>query len=290
MGPGRTTVGLTGDQATEPYPVHHSLRRLKTGLIELLRFLAPVLALFLLWEWAVGAGLLNGRVLPPPSQIFAKAVDLSGPGPSPALSYLLWKHLAKSAIRAATGFAVGAGSGLMIGLLMGAFGPVYRFFLPILGLFAPIPTFAWTPAFLIALGRGDKTVIAVITMAAFIPTVYNTIEGPRSVTKNHIWAIQMMGAGQWRVFTNVLLPGSAPYLITGLRQAVGFSWRALVVAEMMGANSGIGYMIFASRQFMVVSQMFLGLVLLGLGGFLTENLVFGIIERYTVRRWGMVRS
>ena len=81
-----------------------------------------------------------------------------------------------------------------------------------------------------------------------------------------------------------------PQVMTGLRLAVGLAWRALVVAEMLGADSGVGYMIFAARQHMATAQMFLGIAIIGMGGYLSERILLGTLERRTVERWGLVRQ
>ena len=169
---------------------------------------------------------------------------------------------------------------------------LHRVFSSILSLFISVPTLAWVPLLLVTLGPGEETVIIAIFLGSFFPIVYNTLNGIRSVDKHHVWASQIMGADKATVFFEVLLPGSLVSIITGLRLAIGYSWRALVGAEMLaaGISAGVGQMIYAARAFNDVEAMFAGLVIIAIGGLLLDRLLMDPIERKTVEKWGMVKE
>ena len=100
-----------------------------------------------------------------------------------------------------------------------------------------------------------------------------------------------MGADRKIIFLEVLLPGASVSIITGLRLAVGYSWRALVGAEMLASISGgIGRMIYAARAFNDVNTMFTGLIIIAVGGLLIDHLVLGWLEKKTIEKWGMVKK
>jgi NitT/TauT family transport system permease protein len=150
----------------------------------------------------------------------------------------------------------------------------------------PLPAVAWTPIFLVTLGRGDATIVCVCFLGAFFPILYSTIQGVQAISRHSIWVVRSMGASGVDVFFKVLLPSSLPTVLTGFKLGLAHSWRTLVAAEMLAAASfGLGYMIFAARAYADVSSMFVGIAMLAMMGFLLEHILFGSIERATIRRW-----
>jgi NitT/TauT family transport system permease protein len=100
-----------------------------------------------------------------------------------------------------------------------------------------------------------------------------------------------MGADEKRLFWKVIIPGASPFIIAGMRQAFLRSWIAVVGAEMIAASDwGLGWVIFDSKEYLETNIMMAAIVVIGLIGFLFERLVFGSIEKFTVYRWGMVRT
>ncbi len=249
----------------------------------------PIVGLLLIWEAVSRAGLLDPRLIPPPSRIVQTAARLLRAGPGQQGGVLL-PFLYLSARRALIGFSLGAATGIALGILFGLVGVLQWLSRPLISMLLPVPMLAWTPVFLLALGRGDATVIAVILADTLFPVLYNTTAGVRGISRPHVWAIQSMGGTTWDVVRLAWIPGMLPHVMTGLRLAMGLAWRALVVAEMLGADSGVGYMIFAARQYMATPQMFVGIAIIGLGGFLSETVILGRLERRTVERWGLVRG
>lgn len=246
-------------------------------------FLLPFAAVISVWEVIARLGAINPNLLPPPSQIFLSFLDLT------LKSKVLHVHLYESLYRMLAGFLLGTSAGICLGMLMGASKTVRQLFSPIIALFISIPTIAWVPALLITVGVGSKTVILAIFLASFFPLTYSTMNGIRSVDKQVIRAAQITGASTTKIFWHVLLPGALTALIPGLRLAVGYSWRALVGAEMLAATKwGIGHMIYAARAFYVVKVMFVGLAIIGIVGFLMDRLLMDWIESRTIERWGMV--
>ena len=250
---------------------------------------APILILLAMWEALSRLRILDASLFPPPSRILATAVTLVGLGPGHPQDILL-PFLAISLRRIAIGFVIGAVAGVAAGMLIGSVKALRWLVRPIISMILPLPMLAWVPIFLLALGRGDGTVIAVIVADVLFPTLYHTIAGIRSIRRHHEWAVLSMGGSRWDVARLAWIPGMLPQVITGLKISAGLAWRALVVAEMVGADSGIGYMIFAARQYMATSQMFLGIAIIGAGGYLTERVLLTALERRTIYRWGLVRE
>jgi NitT/TauT family transport system permease protein len=247
-------------------------------------FLLPILGLLAVWEIAVRSGLADSTILPSPTMIIARGWTLLDPR-HPGQSILL-VHIAVSLWRALTSFVLACVVAIPLGFLLGLSSSAHRATSPLLSLLLPLPAVAWTPVFLVAFGQGDVTIIAVCFLGAFFPILYSTIQGVRGISRHSLWVVRSMGAGPADIFRRVLLPGSLPALISGLKLGMAHSWRTLVAAEMLAALShGLGYMIFAARSYMDVSTMFVGIVCLAIIGMLIEHAVFGPLEALTVRRW-----
>jgi len=254
--------------------------------VRLFQFLLPFLSIAILWESIVDFEIVNPRLVPSPLQICIKLYQLTTPEP------ILINCLYESFLRLILGYGLGAFLGISVGILMGINKFFYRTLSPILSLLIPVPTLAWVPLLLITLGIGNETVIVAIFLSSFLPVVYSTMNGIRGIEKQLIWASHIMGADKVTVFFDVVLPGALVSIITGLRLAIGYSWRALVGAEMLatGISWGIGQMIYAARAFSDAKAMFAGLVIITIGGLSMDRLIMGPIERRTVEKWGMVKE
>ena len=255
-------------------------------LAGLFRFLLPFIFIATLWELIVDLGILSPSLVSSPIQICHKLYQLITPKP------ILLNSVYRSLLRLFLGYGLGALIGISVGILMGISKLVYRAFSPILSLLISVPTVAWVPLLLVTLGTGNETIVIAIFLGAFFPIVYNTMNGIRSIERKLVWASRMMGADRTTLFFDVYLPGSLISIIAGLRLAIGYSWRALVGAEMLaaGISWGVGHMIYVARAFSDVETMFTGLAIIAIGGFLMDRLVMNPIERRTIEKWGMVKE
>lgn len=258
--------------------------RWRSGLASVIQFVLPFLVIGAVWELVVRTGLITSSSLPAPSAILARVWVLS------VREGVLWRHLSRSLYRLSVGYALAMGSGLLFGTLLAMNRILREMFSPILSLLISVPTIAWVPVFLITMGLGDRTVIAAVFLGGFFAITYNTIRGIEMVDVSRIRAARTMGATGAHLFTAVLLPGSSVSVITGLRLGIGYSWRALVGGEMLSAmvQWGIGKMIYQARFWNDVATMFVGLMVIGVTGFLLDRLLIRWLERVTIERWGMV--
>ena len=255
--------------------------KIKTTLKNTLIFILPFLVVIPFWEVISQLNLI--AQLPAPSEIFEKFLYMAFE------IDVLSQHLIGSIYRLIIGYILAVTFGIFLGTIIGLKKIISDIFTPILSLLISIPTIAWVPVLLITLGLGDETVIAAVFLGGFFTITYSVIHGIKTVNKNLINAGKIAGAGKYKLFESVLLPGSLVSLIPGLRLAIGYSWRALVGAEMLAAmvRWGVGKMIFTARMSNVVETMFLGLVLIGIAGLLLDRLLL-YIEYRTVVKWGMV--
>lgn len=254
------------------------------GVVSLAVFIAPIVALLILWEASVYFGLVEATILPSPSIIVRRAWVLLNVSDLPRS--ILLTHIAVSLWRALISFALACIVAIPIGFFLGLNRTAYVIAAPLLSLLLPLPAVAWAPVFLVAFGQGDLTIVAVCFLGAFFPVLYSTIQGVKGIGRQSLWVVRSMGAGRLDIFCRVLLPGALPTLISGLKLGMAHSWRTLVAAEMLAALShGLGFMIFAARSYMDVATMFVGIVCLAVIGLLIERVVFGSLESVTVRRW-----
>ena len=213
-----------------------------------------------------------------------------------AFARLTWNgilplHALTTIARLAAGFGLGAVVGIVIGMAMGRSRWAEEILLPIVSVGNPIPGLAYAPLFVIWFGLGDLPAILLVGFSASFPVAVNTWTGVKAVKEIWIRAAETMGAGERQLFRKVVLPGSLPYVLTGLRLGLARAWRVLIAVEMLTAvREGLGWLIFGAREFLNTDVMLAGIAVIGLVGLGLEKLVFERLERFTVVRWGMLTA
>ena len=239
---------------------------------------APVVAL---WAAVARSGLFPPVFFPGPVVVIEKFGTLMANGILPA-------YLEDSVVRLAAGTAVGLAIGIPLGLLVGLSDRAHRALWPVLLFFQAIGDIAWLPILLIWFGFGLTTMIFVIVYTVVFPVVLNTVLGVRSVPLELHRAARSLGASKTRVVWEVVLPGALPNIMTGLRNGLGFGWRALIAAEIIVGTSGIGFLMFDARRAGSVVEILLGMIVLGVLWYIVDSWVLAPIERATGERWGLV--
>jgi NitT/TauT family transport system permease protein len=201
------------------------------------------------------------------------------------------RHAAATLYRVLFGLGLAVVVALPLGILMARQRAVENFVLPLASALMPIPSLAWVPVFILWFGLGNTVAILIVFYASLFPMLLNTWTGVRAVNPLWLRAAGAMGADENALFRKVIIPGAAPFIITGLRQAFLRAWIAVVGAEMLAASDwGLGWVIFDAKEFLNADLMLASLAVIGAIGFAFERLVFGSLERATVLRWGMVRA
>ncbi len=192
----------------------------------------------------------------------------------------LWGHVEVSFLRIFAGWVIGSGLGIPLGLLMGDIRFFKNFFNPYIQFFRFIPPISFVTLSLIWFGMGETSkVVLIIYTTIFIVTV-NTIAGVMSVSPIHEQAARSLGANRFQIFIKVILPSTVPFLLTGMRLAMGNSFMTIVSAEMIAAEKGLGFLIFTSRLFMQTERIFVGIVSLGVLGFTVDGVFRLAIHRF----------
>lgn len=253
------------------------------------RFFTPALvrgacgaaACMAIWEIFARSGLYSTALTPPLEAIVQTLVTLAWNG-------TLFINAAYTLARVAFGMVLAFAVAVPLGLLIARNRFAERFFLPLVSVLLPIPSLAWVPLFTLWFGIGDTATICVVLYAAFFPLLYNVWAGVRAVNPLWIRSALAMGAGPWMLFRSVIWPGSLPYVITGLRLALGRAWIGVIGGELLASPVyGLGQLIFNAKEFLNAGVMLSVLLVIGIIGVLFERYVFQPVEDRTIRKWGM---
>lgn len=239
--------------------------------------------LILIWWMAAAASGVPAIFFPAPSDVFAAFFETFQRG-------LLAEYAAVSIGRWTLGVVIGLVAAIVVAVILSLSTFLAKMFFPIINFFHAIVEIAWLPIFVLWFGYGLTTITVCIAYVVFFPVLYNTLLGLRSVPQNMINASLTLGANRWQLSREVLLPGAMPGIITGLRLGAGYGWRALVAAEILAAQSGLGFFIFDSRNALLTPRIFVGMIIIGLIWMVVDFGYLRPLERATVQRWGMMRS
>lgn len=234
------------------------------------------LAVWTALAWWVG----KPAFLPSPARTLSGAIELVRNGE-------LQKDVAISFARILIGFVIGAVVGVPLGLAMGASPFVRTFMDPYVEFFRFIPPIAFVTLAVIWFGLGELSKIVLIVYTTLFMVAINTMIGVLSVDADKRFAALCLGASKPQVFFHVIIPAVVPNIVTGLKIAMGNSFMTVVSAEMVAARSGIGFLIFNSRLFLLTEWIFVGIITLGIMGFVTDRmlriLVVTLLHRYDVK-------
>ena len=204
--------------------------------------------------------------------VFEQAVKLVGNG-------VLFIHILKSIQRVLIAFIAACVLAIPIGIAIGWWKRIEVMIDPMMEVLRPIPPLAWIPLGILWFGIGDTQNIFIIFLGCFFPVLVNTISGVKGIEKNLIWGAMTLGASQKQIFWEIVLPGSLPFLLTGLRVGLGVGWMCLVAAELVASTKGLGFMIQDARYLLLTERVILGMLVIGLLGFGMDR-----VMRYLQRR------
>ncbi len=206
--------------------------------------------------WAVASGtVVPEAVLPPPTTVAGEIAELVVTGE-------VFPHLFVSLFRVAVGLGLSVLVGVLLGIGMARSDPVENFFDVFLSMTYPIPKTALVPLAILWLGVGTKTAVLIVFLACLLPVVLNAYNAAGDVDRNLIWSAKMMGTEGRSLLLKVVFPATVPEILTGVRQAIPIAFVALVSAELIASNRGIGYLILTSGQIGNYPTMFANIVII----------------------------
>ena len=239
-----------------------------------------ILSIIAIWEAASRGSLVSPATLPGPSAAIAVTLHTVGAAD-------LAEDVIVSLQRILIGFAIGAGLGISIGIAAGWFRWFGAIVSPIIELLRPVPPLAWIPMAIIWFGLGEPSKIFVIVLGAFFPLVTNSYQGMVSVDPMLFRAAQTMGIRGFKLLVQVALPAAFPDIATGLRIGWGLSFGTLVAAELIAADSGLGYLIMHARELGEIGVVVCGILMIGVVNIATDFCI-GRLIRSTVGTWHAV--
>ena len=240
--------------------------------------LAAVVSIFVfLVIWQLGCQFTNvGKLLPGPvavlKEFFKSFVVPIGNNTMP-------EHIAWSLYRVIPAYLVGAGLGIVIGILMGWYQIAEAIFKPLYEIIRPIPPLAWIPIAILWFGIGEGSKWFLIFLASFVYTTSNAYAGARSVDQVLVGCAKMLGGSDRDVFRYIVLPSSQPYIFSGLQLALASSWASCVAAEMIRSTEGVGWIIISSMDTSNTVQTLVGIVAIGVVGYLLAVIMRGVEYR-----------
>lgn len=242
------------------------------------------IALFLLlWELAPRFGLIDATFLPPFSDVVVKGAEFAASGK-------LWPHVLVSVERAAGGFALGVVTAVPLGLALGWFARLDRYLNPLLQLLRQTNPVSLFPVFILLFGVGYITKVAIIYWVVVWPILLSTTSGVKYVDPALVRYARTLGLSDWKLFRSIILPSAIPSIITGIRLAATYSFLMLVVSEMVGANSGLGYLIMNAQYLMSIHLLYVGVIILALLGIATNYGLVRLERRLTAWKGEEIRG
>lgn len=246
------------------------------------RLVSPIV-IVAIWQLASSTGVLPERLLASPLTTLTTAIDITRDGTLP-------HAIAVSTQRAALGFVIGAIAGIGLALLTGLSVIAEQIVDPPLQMLRTLPFYGLIPLLILWFGIGELPKIVLVAFGVAIPLYLNTFAGIRSVDGKLAELAQVQQLSKLGLIRHIVLPGALPQALVGLRQSLGVAWLALIVAEQVNADAGLGYLIDNARDFLRTDIIVVGLLVYSLLGLLTDAVVRLIERKALVWRRGFLAS
>jgi NitT/TauT family transport system permease protein len=182
-------------------------------------------------------------------------------------------NIAISVRRILLGFFIAMAIGVPLGLAIGKYQRVRDLFMPVVEILRPIPAIAWVPMSIMLWPNNEASIVFITFIGAFFPILLNTIHGVHSLDGVLIRAARCLGASEFRLFLNVILPGSLPHIFTGLAVGMGVAWVSLIAAEMISGQFGVGYFTWEAYSLVDYPAIVLGMVTIGCLGLACSGII-----------------
>jgi nitrate/nitrite transport system permease protein len=253
----------------------------------LLAVLPPILGLaFLVLVWSIVAA--NNSGFPSPLVTLKEAIIVfSDPfyqkGPND--QGIGWNILA-SLKRVGVGFGMAAAIGIPLGFMIGRFKFLSGMFNPIISLLKPVSPLAWLPIGLLVFKAANPAAIWAIFICSIWPMVVNTAVGVQRVPQDYMNVAKVLNLSEWKILTKILFPSVLPYMLTGVRLAIGTAWLVIVAAEMLTGGVGIGFWVWDEWNNLNVPHIIIAIVVIGVVGLLLEQALVALAKSFTYEEVG----
>jgi len=252
------TVELPALEQASPMANHAPSGRLRRWARPAIGLVLPV-GIALTWEIVVWFGWSNGRLVPPPSKLFATIAELAHSGE-------LTRHIVATLARVAAGFGLGVLIGTLLGAVSGYWGLARRLLDPTVQALRAIPSIAWIPLFILWLGIFETSKIALIAVGVFFPVYLGVMGAILSVDRKIVEVGRTFRLSGPAMIRRILLPAVLPAYVVALRVGLGLGWMFVIAAEFMGASEGLGYLVIDGQQLGKTAQILAAIVIFAVLG------------------------
>lgn len=223
------------------------------------------------WLLVSHLGLVDPVFLPKPQNVLAELIRQLGTGE-------YWRHIWISVFRVSAGFLLACAAGIPIGIFAGAFRAGSAVIEPPMEFIRYMPAVAFIPLIMVWVGIGEWAKILLIFIGCFFQVVLMVADITRRVNPDLLHVSYTLGASRWQSIETVLIPAIRPELVTMMRLILGWAWTYLVVAELIAVNSGLGYAIMKAQRFLNTEQIFVGIIVIGLLGLISDRM-FALLHK-----------
>jgi nitrate/nitrite transport system permease protein len=270
--------------ANQGYKISNGKSRMNAVLLAVL---PPVLGLaFLILLWQILS--TKNTSFPSPmvtwdaaAKLFADPFYSNGPNDQG----IGWNILA-SLKRVAMGFGLAAAVGIPLGFMIGRFKFLAGMFNPVISLLKPVSPLAWLPIGLLVFKAADPAAIWSIFICSIWPMIINTAVGVQRVPQDYMNVARVLNLSEWKIFTKILLPSVLPYMLTGVRLAIGTAWLVIVAAEMLTGGVGIGFWVWDEWNNLNVPHIIIAIVVIGVVGLILEQFLVALAKSFTYEEVG----
>src|SRR5579872_2981429 len=259
------TVELSTPEQADAIAPQAPSGRLRRWTRPALGLLLPV-GLALAWEIIVRLGLSNGRLMPPPTKLFATIAELARSGE-------LTRHIVATLTRVAAGFGLGVIAGTLLGAVSGYWDLMRRLLDPTVQALRAIPSIAWIPLFILWLGIFETSKVVLIAVGVFFPVYLGVMGAVLSVDRKIVEVGRVFRLSGFAMIRRILLPAVLPAYVIALRSGLGLGWMFVVAAELIGASEGLGYLLLDGQQLGKPAQILAAIVVFAILGKTTDRLI-----------------
>ena len=245
---------------------------------KILNFSVGMIIILFLWQLIIILGEYPEALLPSPVNVGHTIIEMMVDG-------TLIEHIQVSLGRFTVGYLLAIIPAIILGMLLGRMPRIWKVVDPIVQILRPVSPIAWSPFIVLWFGIGNIPAIVIIFIAAFFPVLLTTVVGVKKVDKNYLKIAENMEMNQLELMTKIIFPAAFPSIVSGLHLALGSAWIFLVAGEMVGAQSGLGFLIVDARNTLNLAGVLAGIIFIGILGFILDRLI-SLFERWVGSHWG----
>jgi len=241
--------------------------------------IVSLILVILIWEMVILTGRYELSLLPSPFKVLEGIGELIRDG-------TLATNFKVSLLRFLIGYLTASFAGIVLGLILGSYRKIWAFIDPVVQILRPISPIAWFPFIVLWFGIGDLPAVVIIFIASFYPVLLSTISGVNKVDPMYLKVAQNFGIKQPYLLSKIIFPAAFPLITNGLHMALGSAWVFLVAGEMVGAQSGLGYLIIDARNSIRPDLVLAGIICIGVTGLILDKII-RLLENWVEKQWGI---